>query len=339
MRALWHGYTERSWSLPFVPLALLATLARLSAAGDELPKQRVVELGGGVEMVFLLIPPGTFTMGSTEADIKAFIRECPDDARDEWFFYEKPAHKVTLTKAFYMGKHEVTVGQFRRFVEATCYRTDAETGKLFKGVPFLEDNKWKIAADASWRNPPHFKQTDRHPVVCVSWDDARRFAEWLDASDEGKPAGCTYRLPTESEWEYAARGPRSLLYPWGNAWDATRCNFAGKGTGFAWDDMDVDDGHPRTAPVGSFSPKGDSPFGLCDMAGNVWEWCEDRSAHCAVGCQTCPAGPAEGAHRVQRGGAWGNDPSFLHSASRLGDTPAHRHRDLGFRLVLAPGHK
>lgn len=316
-----------------VALALLAVRGGPSGAGDELPKERMVDLGGGVNMDFLFIPPGTFTMGSTEADIKGFIREWPD-ARDAWFVAENPARKVTLTKAFYMGKHEVTVGQFRRFVEATCYKTDAETGKLFKGVPFLEDGKWKIAADASWRNPPFFRQTDRHPVVCVSWNDARRFVEWLDASDEGKPAGSTYRLPTESEWEYAARGPRSVLYPWGNAWDATRCNFAGKGTGFAWDDRDVDDGHPRTAPVGSFSPKGDSPFGLCDMAGNVWEWCQDMSGQCASGCWT---GPAEGERRAMRGGAWGNDPSFLHSASRLADTPAHRHRDLGFRLVLAAG--
>jgi formylglycine-generating enzyme required for sulfatase activity len=112
--------------------ALVGALAGLAVAGEELPKERVADLGSGVKMAFLLIPAGTFTMGSTEADIKAVVAKWPE-TEEEVFANEKPAHKVTISRAFHMGKHEVTVGQFRRFVEATGYKTDAEKGTGFQG--------------------------------------------------------------------------------------------------------------------------------------------------------------------------------------------------------------
>jgi len=320
MGALWHGYAERSLSLPFVPLALLATLARLLAAGDALPKQRVVELGGGLNMVFLLIPPATFTMGSTEEQLRAVRQKWPETEED-WVADEKPAHKVTISEAFYMGKLEVTVAQFRRFVEAAGYKTAV--------LPALP---WR-----SWHNQG-FKQTDQHAVTCVSWNGAHKFAEWLNASDKAKPVRWTHRLPTEAEWEYAARGPQSLVYPWGNAWEQGRCNAADKWVS-PWDRRGVDDGYPRTAPVGSFSPRGDSPFGLSDMAGNVSEWCEDSHGPYKEGDQTDPTAPADGETHVLRGGSWYHPPRLLRSASRLQCVPASADDYFGFRLVLAPGPK
>ena len=125
----------------------------LSRAGGQAPKERVVDLGGGVKMTLVLIPPGTFTMGSTEAEIKAVLAKRPL-SKEGFFADQKPAHKVTISKAFWMGKHEVTVGQFRRFVVATAYKTDAEKGTPGKGAAVANhDGKVWVAQEASWRNP------------------------------------------------------------------------------------------------------------------------------------------------------------------------------------------
>ena len=316
---------------------LVAALGGWSGAGEQAPKERVVDLGGGVKMTLVLIPAGTFTMGSTEAEIKAVLAKWPE-AKEEWFKDEKPAHKVTISKAFWMGKHEVTVGQFRRFVEAAGYKTDAEKGTLFKGAVVATEGKVKIAEDASWRNP-YFKQTDEHPVVCVSWNDARAFVDWLNATDKARPAGTTYRLPTEAEWEYACRARTTTWYHWGddpdqgngwcNAADLTAKKEFPKATVFNWDD-----GFLYTAPVGSFKA---NAFGLHDLHGNVGEWCQDWYGDYKEGDQTDPPGPATGEDRVLRGGSWYGYPGLLRSANRLRNHPGGRGYDLGFRLVLAPG--
>ena len=328
MKAHWQGWAA---------LALLAALGGWPEAGEQATKERVVDLGGGVKMGLVLIPAGTFTMGSTEADIKAVLAKWPD-AKEEWFADEKPAHKVMLSKAFHMGKHEVTVGQFRRFVEAAGYKTDAEKGTGFKGAFVVADGKAKLAEDASWRNP-YFKQTDDHPVVCVSWNDARAFVDWLNASDKAKPAGSTYRLPTEAQWEYACRAGTTSWYQWGddpdkgkgwcNARDLTAKKTFSDRTVFNWDD-----GFVYTAPVGSFKANG---FGLHDMHGNAVEWCEDWYGPYQGGDQTDPSGAASSEVRVLRGGSWYSGPGVLRSAIRFWYRPGDRVTDLGFRVVLAPG--
>jgi len=294
------------------------------------------EFTNSISMRFVRIPAGRFLMGSTEADIKAILDAYPG-VKESVVAEEKPAHKVRLTKAFLMGKHEVTVGQFRKFVKATGYATEAEKsgGALVLVVGSRASEK---KADASWKNP-YFKQADDHPVVCVSWNDARKFVEWLNQADKARPAGWVYRLPTEAEWEYAARGARSATYPWGSKWDRTRCNFADKGSKMPWADKDTDDGYDRTAPVGSFTPKGDSPFGVCDMAGNVYEWCEDRYAAYEKGEKADPTGPASGRLRVLRGGCWASSARGVRSAHRNKATPAGRRPFIGFRVVLVPGPK
>ena len=314
--------------------ALLAALAGWVRAGEE----RAVDLGGGVKMAFVLIPAGSFTMGTTEAEINGLRAKWPK-AQEKWFADEKPAHKVTISKAFWMGRYEVTVGQFRRFVEATGYKTDAEKGTRYKGAMVMAaDGEANGAADASWRNP-YFKQTDAHPVVCVSWHDARAFADWLNATDRARPAGTSYRLPTEAEWEYACRAGTTTWYQWGddpdkgkgwcNGRDLTANKTMGYAIVFQWHD-----GFLYQAPVGSFRA---NAFGPYDMHGNVQEWCQDYYGPYKAGDQTDPAGPADGTGRVLRGGAWDSDPWALRSADRYSHKPVDRGSYVGFRLVLAAG--
>jgi len=328
-----------SFSSGSCALALATALAILcSSCGHEGSSGRKVTDGPftnsfGMELV--PIPAGEFVMGSTEADIRAILANDPR-ARGEFVADEKPAHKVRFARAFLMGKHEVTVGQFRKFVQATNYKTYAEERDGANVVTLTPQGVTSTRIEnANWRNP-YFKQTDADPVACVCWHDAKKFTEWLNAKDTRKPAGWEYRLPTEAEWEYAARGPKSLVYPWGNEWDGTRANFAAKGTGLPWDDKTVDDGYPRTAPVGSFSPQGDSPFGVSGMADNVGEWCEDYYAAYSPDDQTNPVGPTFGNFNVVRGGSWCNDPRNLRAAVRGSARPWQRSDNIGFRVVLVP---
>jgi len=147
--------------------------------------------------------------------------------------------------AFYIGEKEVTVGQWRKFIEDTSYKWD----------------KWSLLEK--------YAPSDNSPIIFTTWDDTQAFCRWLSKKEEK-----TYRLPTEAEWEKAARGGlEGKKYPWGNETpDGTRCNFADKNTDFYWSDERVDDGYVFTAPVGSFPPNG---YGLYDVAGNAWEWCQD----------------------------------------------------------------
>jgi formylglycine-generating enzyme required for sulfatase activity len=336
MGALGHGRAAWGRRLVAAAGALLAALAGSSRAGEEAPKERMLDLGGGVKMSLVLIPAGAFTMGSTEAEIKAVLAKWPD-AKEEWFADEKPAHKVTLSKAFWMGKHEVTVGQFRKFVEATGYKTDAEKGTTFKGSVVATEGEIRLAEDASWKNP-YFKQTDEHPVVCVSWNDARAFVDWLNATDKASPAGSIYRLPTEAEWEYACRAGTTTWYQWGDDPDKGKgwCNAAdltAMKTFPGWTVFNWDDGFLYTAPVGSFKA---NAFGLHDMHGNAWEWCQDFYEPYKEGDQTDPEGPASGEARVLRGGSWYLNPRLLRAAARNRLLPDLRNDSNGFRLVLAP---
>ncbi len=229
-----------------------------------------------------LIPAGRFQMGSTGGD--------SDEAR---------VHGVQISENIYMSQHEVTVGQFRRFVEATGYQTDAEEKRSCFDWNALEDKK-----GASWRNPG-LQQTNTHPVVCVSWNDATAFAEWAGG-----------RLPTEAEWEYAARA-------------GTTGDYAGDLDAMAWYRANSNN---STHPVGQKAP---NDWGLYDMHGNVWEWVQDwyDSDYYDGSPTRDPKGPASGSRRVIRGGSWYNDAWSVRSANRLLHTPDLRSNVIGFRIV------
>jgi formylglycine-generating enzyme required for sulfatase activity len=169
---------------------------------------------------------------------------------------------------------------------------------------------------------------DRHPVVYVSYLDAVKFCQWLSTRERRK-----YRLPTEAEWEYAAKGNDQRKFSWGN-YDGRGdlANFADRNTVFAWSDREIDDGYPESSPVGAF-PLGASPFGIEDMAGNVWEWCLDYYELYRPGPKVNPRGPPAGTKRVHRGGSWKSRFSSLRTTVRSSNVPGFSCNDLGFRIV------
>jgi len=217
---------------------------------------------------------------------------------------EKPVHEVTLSD-YCIDKHPVTNGQYRKFCDATG--RDYPPDPVFSGMP------------------DYFTENPDYPVVRVSWDDARAYCEWA-----GK------RLPTEAEWEKAARGQDGRKYPWGNTEpEGSQCNFADKRSGLDWADKKVDDGFVRTSPVKQY-PAGASPYGVMDMAGNVWEWCNDWYAgdyYKASPAET-PKGPDSGSCRVLRGGSWLDEPVNLRCAFRIGCVPSRRFDSVGFRCAV-----
>jgi formylglycine-generating enzyme required for sulfatase activity len=232
---------------------------------------------------------------------------------------EQPVHLVRLND-FCMGKTEVTVAQFKAFIDATNYQTDAEKGG---SSAFFTGNEWKKKAEVNWRNDAMGNVrplTDyNHPVIFVSWNDAVAYCRWLN----GK-TGKSYRLPTEAEWEYAAAN--------GSAAKSTR--WAGTDTdsnleNFAWY---VNNSQKATNAVAQKQP---NQLGLFDMSGNVSEWCQDWYGPRTYGSSQSdnPSGPESGTFRVIRGGSWGDSPIGLRAANRDNSPPQYNSNLLGFRLI------
>ena len=247
----------------------------------------------------------------------------------EWYSGERPRHSVSISKPFYMQTTEVTVGRFRRFVDSTRYRTDAEK----KGSCFAwssDNGEWEDAKGRCWKSPG-FYQTDNHPVVCVSWNDATAFADWLNRKEGTRK----YRLPTEAEWECSARAGSTSVFPWGEEEDraCVHGNTADETTyqGRSFDNrLDCSDGYWFTAPVGKYRV---NSWGLYDMTGNVWEWCQDWYGGYPSGSVTDPIGPSSGSYRVLRGGGWFSIARHCRSANRSRNVPDLRSDNIGFRLV------
>lgn len=165
-------------------------------------------------------------------------------------------------------------------------------------------------------------------MVYVSSLEAIKFCQWLSTKERKR-----YRLPTEAEWEYAARGNDGRTYPWGeHVGRGDLANFADANTGFPWSDKTVNDGYAETSPVGAF-PRGASSFGVEDLAGNVWEWCSDFFEPYKGTERSNPTGPKSGAQRVLRGGSWKSRFNSLRAAGRNFNQPAFAANDVGFRLV------
>jgi formylglycine-generating enzyme required for sulfatase activity len=326
-----------------VALVLLAALGSLTLATAQEPqqpggkKQIAVDLGGGVKMELVLIPAGEFQMGSGESAeaTAAFFKKNygKDLVQADWFKDEHPQHRVRITKPFYLGTCHVTRGQFRQFVAATAYKTDAEKAERPGAVGWDADKKaFGFKEKYSWRNAG-FEQTDEHPVVNVSWNDAVAFCKWLS-----KKENKTCRLPTEAEWEYACRAGTTTRYSSGddpetlakvgNVADATaKAKFP------RWRyTIKANDGYVFTAPVGKFKP---NAFGLYDMHGNAWQWCADwyGAEYYAKSAADDPTGPDTGVNRVLRGGSWDDRPYGARSAIRLRIGPGSRDFVAGFRVA------
>jgi len=278
------------------------------------------ELTNSIGMKFRLIQPGTFMMGN-EGSVKYLFDLFPELLLDEmknwnpdWITNCDPSHSVRISKRYYLGKYAVTVGDFKRFVDKVGYKTEGERDG--KGAYGWTGKEWVQDAKITWRNPG-FTQTAQDPVVCVSWNDAESYCQWL-SEVEGK----SYRLPTESEWEYACRAGSSTAFCFGEA--------EARLGEYAWDDSNSGG---KTHPVGQ---KAANAWGLYDMHGNVWEWCSDWHGEYPSSAVTDPTGPSTGSYRVRRGGGWGSvrGGSNCRSACRGRHVPSNRYNDLGFRLAL-----
>jgi formylglycine-generating enzyme required for sulfatase activity len=300
------------------------------AADKAAAEKRVVPVAGQTikdcadcpEMV--VIPAGSFMMGSPDIE-----RGRQPDGR------EGPVHEVRIGYPYALGKHEVTRGEFSRFAAASGYKTEAERTD---GCAEWDGKAWVHDASKNWRNPG-FPQTDSHPVVCVSWNDAQAYLTWLNKKVPGKG----FRLPSEAEWEYAARaGQGTARYPWGDDLTYSRiCDFAngmdatGKAQvpGVTWTAASCSDGHAYTAPAGSFKA---NAFGLYDMHGNAWEWMQDVWHENYQGVPRDGSAWVNGgdpARRVLRGGAWFDYPGFLRSVNRGHNAPGDRYGSAGMRIA------
>jgi len=247
-------------------------------------------------------------------------------------------HKIILYD-FYLGKYEVTVKEFSLFVKETNYITDAE--KKDSSLAFV-NGKWGKHKGVNWRYDAtgaiRLLKDYNHPVVHVSWNDANAYCQWLS-----KRSGKNYRLPTEVEWEFAARNRgKDIIYSWGNG------NPTGKNGGNVADDAllklapdakgwkGVNDEFPFTSPVGSFNP---NELGLYDMTGNVWEWCNNWFDENYYGESTIknPFEPSSGNVKSFRGGCWFSDEEYsIITFHKFGNYPDQSYGDFGFRIAIIP---
>ena len=270
-----------------------------------LGKTQTADLGGGVKMDLVWVPAGSFQMGGPEWE---------QGRRTD----EGPVHTVEL-EGFWMGKTEVMVGQFRRFVEAASYQTDAEKKGKSCAVASsgVSSGVWEEQSGLNWRNPG-FPQEDSHPVVHVSLNDAKAFCDWLSRK-EGKEV----RLPTEAEWEYACRAGSTTRFCFGDS-------DSGLGD-YAW--YKGNSGR-QTHPVGQKKP---NAWGLYDMHGNVWEWCGDRydADYYGKSPSRNPFNNSSATCLVVRGGARDCDPPGCRSAFRGWCNPAGTSNNSGFRVVVS----
>jgi formylglycine-generating enzyme required for sulfatase activity/uncharacterized caspase-like protein len=326
-------YVSFRWVQRQMPLVMgttgRPTLLEFSSAR---PARLIISKSTGAKLN--LIPSGEFLMGSSKADD-------PDAAYDEM-----PRHAVRITRPFYLATTETTIRQFRRVAESSGIKTQAE----IDGEGSLGWNEKAMSSEGpdpkyTWKFTG-YEQTDDHPVVNVSWNDAIEFCNKLSVLDRLKPyyrsggeiaGGDGYRLPTEAEWEYACRAGTKTRYESGND-PETLAQVGNIADGTArltfpnWTTIAAQDGSLFTAPAGRFRP---NAFGLYDMHGNVWEWCWDRyqASYYAESPAADPRGPGGVPDRVFRGGCWVSPPRFARSAVRYMFPQAYRNYGLGFRVA------
>jgi len=262
------------------------------------------------EALLVYVPEGEFLMGNEDKDARVG---------------EKPEHTVYLD-AFWVYQHPVTNAQFAAFVDISGHQTNVEEA----GWSWVWDGiDWVQKDGAYWGAPEgpgsSIAGREDHPVVQVSWFDADAYCQWAGG-----------RLPTEAEWEKAARGANGHKYPWGNSpLTGDKANYCDVNCPRDQADTDRDDGYQRTSPVGSY-PLGASPYGALDMVGNVWEWCADWYAedYYSRSPDENPTGSVSGDYRVRRGGSWYDSGWFLRVAYRYGDFPFKGSDNYGFRCVF-----
>jgi formylglycine-generating enzyme required for sulfatase activity len=280
------------------------TLAKLPQLDDAITNS----LGMG----FILIRPGGFTMGSPAGE--------PGRLNDE------TRHRVRLTRRYFMQSTEVTVGQFEQFVQSTGYKTEAEkAGGCWTAG---DGRRWTKKQGTSWKKPGLMSVEKNLPVICVTWNDAAAFAQWL-----GRKERRTYRLPTEAEWEFAARAGVSTPFSTGRCLSTDEANYGKIGHAYQKCTTVFRKKRGRPVNVGSLAP---NPWKLHNIHGNVSEWCQDWYGPYPSGSATNPTGSGSGTERVMRGGHWQADAAGCRSARRWRFRPNLASDAVGFRLVMVP---
>ena len=281
--------------LYFIIISVL--ILAMAACGGSLPSLGDTLTRTNDRMLMVFVPGGEFEMGSdsTEVDFALDMCRAYDTNCQRWYFsVEEPMHTVTLD-SYWIDQTEVTNGQYSLCVEAgVCEETRCQEER---------------------------ETGDDHPVVCVTGDQAAAYCEWAGG-----------RLPTEAEWEYAARGVDRPRYPWGDEFDGNLLNYCDVNCSLPKRDESIDDGFATTAPVGSY-PGGASWVGALDMAGNVWERVGDWFGEYPSDPQVNPLGPDSGARVVLRGGSWHTSPDHARSALRTHSQPQTTSDHGGFRCV------
>ena len=311
---------------------LLLTVACLVVAKDSeiIPVMgtTLIREVDGAKMVY--VPAGSFELGSSDKQLDNAMQECRETYREaggcnrNLYMHEQPLHRVILD-AFWLDETEVTNAKFCKFLNANGNKSEEgvywfEPGAGHRKVVYgyIEEVDGMFIPKAGYED---------HPVVEVSWYGASAYCRWIGG-----------RLPTEAEWEYAARGPSSFVYPWGNEFNGILVNY--RDSCFTYDNKGIDtafnDGHAMWAPVGSY-PNGSSWCGALDMAGNVHEWVGDWWApdYYSVSPARNPQGPETGSIKVGRGGSWYDPKWHIRSSYRKGLTlSSARMHWIGFRCVI-----
>ncbi|MBI1914312.1 MAG: formylglycine-generating enzyme family protein [Planctomycetes bacterium] len=295
-------------------LGLVALPAVFLLGAEDQKRDAAIQKNPKDGATLILLPAGVGVLGTDEKEIDDQFRRF--GYQKDWKKHaldEVPRHRQAV-KQFLIYKYEVTNAQYKQFVDAT-----------------------RQAPPSYWKSKDYPPGKGQHPVVGVSWEDARAYCRWAGT-----------RLPTEAEWEYAARGPApakgqpARIFPWGNEWDRSRANSASYHAGkelvsdplwHAWYKGKDPSSFPLTTAVGSFE-KGVSPFGVHDMAGNAWEWCADRYA--PFGDKPGGAPKSDKQSRVVKGGSWANVSFHLRCADRNAFAPDTRNLYIGFRCAQDP---
>jgi len=279
--------------------AEIAISAPITSKYQKNKQESLNKLTGGIDLVY--VRGGSFEMGSEKGESD-----------------EKPVHSITLSN-YFIGKYEVTVGQFRKFIAATGYKTSAD---INGGSYLWNGSQWKLQPGINWEyDALGFKRPEteeNHPVIHVSWTDALEYTKWLSSV-----IGKAFRLPTEAEWEFAARGGMS----------SNGYTFAGSNdiNQVAWS---LDNKSNQTFPVGKKQP---NELGIYDMTGNVWEWCNDwyDADYYTKSPSTNPQGSKSGLFKVIRGGSWGGLSNFNRVTFRYRYFPGNRGKFNGFRIAAS----
>jgi formylglycine-generating enzyme required for sulfatase activity len=286
--------TASSSSPPSTPSSAASPSAAASSAVEPShPAGATRKDSHGIEQVW--VPAGTFTMGSDDTTLTP-----PDWAKDE-AASERPAHEVAISNGFWVDRTEATNAAFKAFADAGGYTDRA----------LWSDKGW------TWlglQNPTSLPKTcegdaPAQPRACINWFEAEAYAKWRGGS-----------LPTEAQWEFAARGPESRVYPWGDKWDPAKANVVGS---------------TASMPVGGY-PDGASWVGALDMSGNLMEWVSDwySTTYYGDNLRDDPTGPETGTRKVEKGGWWGADPYVARAAYRhFEDPPTYQDHHIGVRVV------